>query len=715
MQQAIDLGGPWSAIRRSPMLRMTVPFIAGLLFAVGLKPSVQSALVAVALMTPAVSQVLFFPALPLSRWQRGLVLAVWFFSFGQFWYVLRLPATAPTHFSHAQGTEGPWAVRISAVNSVSEKLVRADGAMIARSSGTDLVPAKGSVMLALMRSEATPLPAVGDRIWIDAPLEPIDRIPDPGGFDVRQWAASRGIGFELFAPADRWHRVDHRWQWTDIFRSTRTRVGEWLTDSGLPLRERALIKALVLGQRDELDGEQKEDFARSGTIHVLAVSGMHVGLIFAVLSFLFGWWGKGNGARWLRGILLLLALWSYAGLTGGSPSVLRATIMFSLFTLAGMARQRTDHLNSLFAAALVLLVLDPSMLRHAGFQLSFLAVLGIILFHAPIERLWIPVNKWVQRIWSLSVLSFSAQLLTAPLSLYVFKAFPIWFLPANIVVVTAIGIAVPGAVALILLYRIPLLGDALIWAMTMLLKAVGAVTSYFASLPFAYPAIRISFSDMVLLYVLVLAIAGWWHWRWRSMRWVAGFATVAILLGWGARARSVLDQETLVVYDQRDGMVASLVQGRSLTVLASADSLLHDPWSTRKLEKHQRAIGATSIVRGSIGSLSLDSAMAFRGSVLMGGRWRSPLLDIRFINGANKEEGGNSEHAVVVFHDLPWIDEARVEELVAGAKQVVIAAGVKWRVRNSIRAICADHGIPCHVIREQGAFIMGRPSDRPFD
>lgn len=124
----------------------------------------------------------------------------------------------------------------------------------------------------------------------------------------------------------------------------------------------------------------------AGTIHILAVSGTHVGFIYLMLLFMFRWWGGGHKARLLRGVIILLALWCYAGLTGGSPSVLRATIMFTLFTLAGMSRQRASPLNSLFSAAFILLLADPHMLVEIGFQLSFLAVLGLILFHAPIER-----------------------------------------------------------------------------------------------------------------------------------------------------------------------------------------------------------------------------------------------------------------------------------------------------------------------------------------
>lgn len=117
---------------------------------------------------------------------------------------------------------------------------------------------------------------------------------------------------ETFAGPQAWSIVGHAWRWTDLFEPTRQRISAWLAESGLPFRERALVKALVLGLRDELDHEQKDAFVKSGTVHVLAVSGTHVGFIYAMLVFPPWMVGRGAGAHraWCAG---LLALWGYAG------------------------------------------------------------------------------------------------------------------------------------------------------------------------------------------------------------------------------------------------------------------------------------------------------------------------------------------------------------------------------------------------------------------
>lgn len=258
-----------------------------------------------------------------------------------------------------------------------------------------------------------------------------------------------------------------------------------------------------------MERDQNMAFVRSGTIHVLAVSGTHVGIIYVAVLWGLLFLGKARRGRIIRGVVALVALWAYAGLTGFTPSVLRATVMFTLFTVAEMVRWRTDSLNSLAAAGVLLLLWDPDMLVQLGFQLSFLAVLGIAVFYRPLHLLWTPGNAPFRFLWSLVVVSLAAQAFTAPLCLYVFQAFPVWFLPANMVIVGLVGIGVYGGVALLVLHAVPVLGPFITVLMKWLLLALGFLSAFFAGLPGAYPAIRVGFWGMVGLYLLMAFGAAW--------------------------------------------------------------------------------------------------------------------------------------------------------------------------------------------------------------
>jgi len=698
-----DLHGPWSAIQRAPMVRMATPFAIGVGLGHVLEPSpglLMPALLVASL--PALVMVLSPQSIG-TRWQRGAILSMWFLMVGIAWCALRDPGRDPIGAHSAAASEGPYLVRIDAVNGASAKALRADVTLQAAFHRDTVEVIRGRAMATLLAGEAE-WPGVGDLLVIDAVLKPIERVPDPGGFDRAAWAHSRGIGHELFAPSKDWLTVGHTRQWSDMFRQAREDVSAWLQRTPLGSRERALVRALVLGQRDELDSEQSAAFARSGTIHVLAVSGMHVGLIYAALSFLLGWWGGDRGSRLLRGALILLALWAYAGLTGAAPSVLRATFMFSLFTLAGMGRRQTDHLNSLFAAALFLLVWDPAMLLHLGFQLSFLAVLGIIMFYRPIASLWSPRLKLLRHTWSLAVVSLSAQLLTAPMAMWAFKAFPLWFLPANLVVVTGVTLAVFGSVALIALHRVPYLGDALAWCMQWLLKGVGLTTSWFAQLPNAYPAVRINMLDAGVMYLLIGAVAAELIWKWRRARMLALGCAALLLVQAASRAKHRSDEASFVVYDDTRALMAAMVTGRELVVVAATDSIITSRYADRRIEQHSRAMGADTVILA--GAFLFADSLTTQGSTLMAAaRWRSAAFDIRFVSRNDGFPLRNGACDAVVFHDLDWVDPAALQSH-AQAKHWVLAAGLSGIVRWKLTRAGEELGIPVHSVSERGAFIL---------
>ncbi|MCB0770098.1 MAG: ComEC/Rec2 family competence protein [Flavobacteriales bacterium] len=692
----------WSAFVRAPMMRVTLAFVAGDLFALWRPPPLPIALGALVLSSVLVLLVLTLRIEVEVRWRRGPILLIWCFVFGSFWQLVRDPLSHPAHAMHAGAGEHLWALRITAINGISEKVVRGDAEVLGVRSCDRIQARTGKVMVTLMRHPNEVLPVPGDEILIRTTLEPIARIPDPGGFDRRAWAASRGIYQECFAVPQDWRPIGHASQWFDIFESSRVRVSDWLVESGLPQRQRAMVKALVLGLRDELEGEQRDAFVHSGTIHILAVSGTHVGFIYLMLMFLFRWMGGGSKARIWRGTLVLVALWCYAGLTGAHPSVLRATIMFSLFTVAGMARAQAEPLNSLCIAALGLLLWDPHMIMEVGFQLSFLAVLGILLFHGPMERSWVPNNKCVGYVWSLMVMSVAAQLLTTPLTLYLFGAFPVWFLPANLIVVTAAGFAVYGAVGLLVVQRIPILGPVVVFLLTLLLQVVDSVTAFFAGLPGAYPAVRIDKLDVVLLFLLVLSIAMRSIWKWRPAGALALGVSCALVLGWGWRSHRAHERTTFTVYDDRQAMQAAFTVGRAHVVLSEDTLAEKDPWVLRKVDRHQRAQGTDPALFITTRELNESRVNRIGGTVHGGGLWATDRFQVGFMSEGHAPKGRPMD--VLVVHDLRYVEEDQLAAAAVGSVQVVLAGSLSWKSRRFIQRWCSERDIPVHDVRDRGAF-----------
>jgi competence protein ComEC len=686
------------------MLRYTMPFVLGMVLA---RFTVPNWMVVLGLWGLSTVFFLFLANRSVDhalRWRRGAAVLTWFFFTGLLMQVTRAPSADPRYIGHASDPAGRWMMTVESVNGVSKGTFRLDGQMIGRWQDDRVEPFSGSVMVTLLRTETDTAPRPGDVLMVDAPVERIDRVADPGGFDRVAWAASRGMEHELFAPREDWSAVSRGRHWSDVFAGARAQVNAWLSNSGLPDRERALVKALVLGQRDEMERDQQTAFVRSGTIHVLAVSGMHVGMIFIMVSQLLSFLGTGLTGRRLRGVLAMVALWAYAGLTGGTPSVLRATVMFTIFLIANMREQRPDRLNTLFVACFLLLLWDPSMLVQASFQLSFLAVLGILLFLEPIEDLWSPDNWVLRKLWSLAAVSIAAQAFTTPVSLYLFKAFPVWFLPANLIVVTAIGIAVPAAIALIAFHAIPYVGPLIAFLLTLLLRFTGWATDLFAWLPGAYPAFRIGAFDMLLLYVLVLAMGAWWVWRWRSMRWVLS-ATLLLLLGsWGLRAKENVERSTFTVYDDRHAMRAALSVGRQLTVL-SADTT--DAFLRMKVERHARAIGADKVTMMDLRTLSSDTSKCGTTHCAGGGAWSSENIEVAFLSG-ELNVSPTLPHSVdaLVLYDLHRLDTMALVGLEARTERLVLAGKLRWRHRQQLHAWAQREGVALHDVHDDGAFLL---------
>ena len=522
------------------------------------------------------------------RWLAGMPALAFFALFGLLWGRLHDPALAQDDLRCLVGDHAAWEVRVDEVATDNGRMVRAWSTVHAAVDTSGRAhAASGRLQLTLLKPEGAAGPFIGDRLLVAGIPRPLDRIPDPGGFDARGWAAAHATSFTCFAPAGHWRVITPAAGLARWFEAGRRQVSAWLMGSGLGDRERASVKAVLLGLRDELTTGQKEAYIRSGTMHVLAVSGGHVAFIYGGLLLLLGRLGAGRSARLLRGCIVLLVLWAYAGLTGASPSVLRATLTCSLFTIAEMVRGRVEPINSLGAAAFVLLMIDPAVMAQLGFQLSFLAVLGIVLCYRPLLALWAAPNAVLHYAWTLLVMSISAQVFTLPVSLLMFQSFPVWFIPANLLVVGMVFVAVYIGFFLVLLHAVPVLGTLLAWVAGWWLRVLDGTAAFFAWLPGAYPAVRIDAMQCLALYGLVIAGLLWWLRGWRPARVLTLACALCVLLGWGWNARERDGQGSFVVYDDRDTLSLAVVQGRSMLVFADTS----DPTTRLKVERHARAQG----------------------------------------------------------------------------------------------------------------------------
>jgi competence protein ComEC len=256
-------------------------------------------------------------------------------------------------------------------------------------------------------------------------------ISNPGNpfeIDYREFMHQNGIWFSVYLDKGTYFKTgNHSHSLNYLAERTRDRLISLLTTAIPQREERSVVSALTLGYRTEIDQDTLNYFASTGAMHVLSVSGLHVALIYIILGFILSFLKRGKYGSVIFYIVMILFLWIYAFLTGFSPAVQRATVMFTFVILGSSLRRPVNIYNSLTASVLFLILLNPIVLLDIGFQLSYLAVLGIVIIQPSLNRLLVITNPFLKWCWSLFTVSVAAQIITFPLCLFYFNQFPNFF------------------------------------------------------------------------------------------------------------------------------------------------------------------------------------------------------------------------------------------------------------------------------------------------
>ena len=298
-----------------------------------------------------------------------------------------------------------------------------------------LQPVGGSLLL-YHRKDADPCSFLpGDELTIKCRTEPIISRGNPSEFDYRFYMENQGIRYLSFTESSDIisHNTPDRRKLKYSALIIREKILEMFLERGISEKRLGLVAAMTLGQKNLLDPEQKQYFIKAGVMHIMAVSGLHtVILSLFIFRMLFFLKGKLNIVRIL---ITLLMLWIFAFITGLTPSVLRATLMYS-FLQAGKAMKReVNPVNSILASAFILIMIRPSVIFDAGFLLSYSAVIFIICFYRDLYLKIIFTHRIPDLIWQSAAVTIIAQAGTLPLTIMLFNRFPVWFILSNIIIV----------------------------------------------------------------------------------------------------------------------------------------------------------------------------------------------------------------------------------------------------------------------------------------
>ena len=359
----------------------------------------------------------------------------------------------------------------------------------------------------------------GDELFVYARIEPPKNREEGQTFDYARFLYYKGISGTAYVPADAWRKTGEQ---SDTRLKTkallfREKILQKYRQWGIGTEQMPVLSALTLGHKGSLEKETREAYSVAGISHVLALSGMHVGIIWLLLDVLLRPLSKVR-LKWLKSVLVISALWMFAFVVGLEASVVRAVLMCMLLEMGRLYGSKPFSLNALVIAAFFMLLYRPFYLFDVGFQLSFVAVLSILVLYPLFYHSFQIKNKVGRWIWGVLCVSMAAQLGTAPLVMYYFSSFSVYFLMTNIVAALLVPVIIYGAVLMVVTACIPGLQGIVVKLLNGCVEALDGIAGWTSSLPNATFTIPVQPVEIVVFYVLLGA--GVMFWKKKRREWL---------------------------------------------------------------------------------------------------------------------------------------------------------------------------------------------------
>ena len=371
-------------------------------------------------------------------------------------------------------------------------------------------PVSGKVMAYFPKSDSAFALRYGDLIALPAPIREVNAPKNPGEFDYKAYLARKGITGQIFLKDEDWLDLQvnngnpvyaFSYHFRDMLLSS-------LRRSGLNDNEFGVAAAILLGYDDNLDDEVRKNYVAAGSMHILCVSGLHVGIIYLLANFLLGFLNRKKWQKTLRRLLLLALIWFYALIAGLSPSILRSSLMISFVIFGEMIHRKVFVINSIAASAFILLCLNPNNLFEIGFLLSYAAVVGIVVLQNPIYNLVFLKNRLLDRAWNITAVALAAQIATVPFTLFYFNQFTTYFWLSNLFMTPISFIVVISGMVLLIVSWIPYVNALvgyLVWGMVYVMNwVVATIEDLPLSIVKGLYVSEFEFAMLLLAFVLLL-------------------------------------------------------------------------------------------------------------------------------------------------------------------------------------------------------------------
>ena len=500
----------------------------------------------------------------------GILIILLFFCLGAFICLLNKENLSTNHFAKKRYSQ--LKIWVNDEPQQNNHILRFKAKVIAGYIRDEQFKSSGQMLIALVLDSLKPINLkYGDELIIAAQYTEVEPPYNPGEFNFKDWLATQNIYHQTFINQQQVIKTNNN-------------KGNIIIKSALRLREeqiqkfRKLIKSneafavastLILGYRADLSKETLSAYSKTGTLHALSVSGAHVAIIYVVLDFILLFLNRAYRLKIIKLFLICSLIWGYALITGLSPSVVRSAIMISVFIIAKTLSKNTNSYNILAFSAFCQLVYNPFSIWDVGFQLSYLAVFGLIYLQPKIYNLFYIQYKWLDKLWNLIAMSLAAQVVTFPLSIYYFHQFPLYFLFGNLFIMLPLVLMMYLGIT-VLIPGFSFLAPVFEW----IINFTNSVLKWIADLPYAtFSSIWITLPQFILLSLaLGLIIYGVINFNKRSI-----FCSLFIFICYELIVTysdfTMLEQRNIIFFSLRKNYATAFTNGKETVLVTDLNEL----------------------------------------------------------------------------------------------------------------------------------------------